>query len=234
MKKEHSAGAVIFFQKGKKREYLLLNYLGGHWGFPKGHIEFHENSIKTAIREIKEETDLDVRIIRGFERKITYSFYHKGEYVIKDVIFYLAKAKSQRVKLSKEHKGYVWLDFKSAYKLITYEKEILKSAENFLASLKLKTKMNFSPLKQKTKTDFTPYKNLRGFTLIELLVVLSIILVLFALTLQAFKPTAYFKKTRDIKRIGDLKAIDMTLKIYLTATTTQNLGPINKGVNEAS
>jgi prepilin-type N-terminal cleavage/methylation domain-containing protein len=214
MKKEHSAGAVIFFQKGKKREYLLLNYLGGHWGFPKGHIELHENPFKTAIREIKEETGLDVRIIRGFERKITYSFYHKGEYVIKDVVFYLAKAKSQQVRLSQEHKGYVWFDFKSAYKLITYEKGILKSAENFLNSLKPRAKA--------------------GFTLIELLVVLSMILVLFALASQAFKPAAYLRKTRDIKRIADLKAIDMALKVYLTATTTPSLGPANKGVDQAS
>jgi len=225
MKKEHSSGAVIFFQKGKKREYLLLNYLGGHWGFPKGHIELHENPIKTAIREIKEETGLDVQIIQGFERKITYSFYHKGEYVIKDVIFYLAKAKSQRVRLSEEHKGYVWLDFKSAYKLITYEKGILKSAENFLNSLKPKAKRGLALPKHKAEM---------GFTLIELLVVLAMILVLFAITLQAFKPEAYLRKTRDIKRIGDLKAIDMALKIYLTATTSPNLGPANKGVNESS
>jgi prepilin-type N-terminal cleavage/methylation domain-containing protein len=178
MKKESSAGAVIFFQKGKKREYLLLNYLGGHWGFPKGHIELNENPIKTAIREIKEETGLYVKIIPGFERKITYSFRHKGEFIIKDVIFYLAKAKSQRVRLSKEHKGYVWLPYKSAYNLITYEKDIIKSAENFLN------------------------RKSYGFTLIEILIVISMILILFSVTAQIFKPTAYLRKTRDIKKIG--------------------------------
>jgi prepilin-type N-terminal cleavage/methylation domain-containing protein len=210
MKKESSAGAVIFFQKGKKREYLLLNYLGGHWGFPKGHIELNENPIKTAIREIKEETGLDVKIIPGFERKITYSFRHKGEFVIKDVIFYLAKAKSQRIMLSKEHKGYVWLPYKSAYNLITYEKDIIKSAENFLN------------------------KKSYGFTLIEILIVISMILIIFSVTTQIFKPAAYLRKTRDIKRLADLQALDVALKTYLTATTSPNLGPANKGVDEAS
>jgi bis(5'-nucleosidyl)-tetraphosphatase len=210
MKKESSAGAVIFFQKGKKREYLLLNYLGGHWGFPKGHIELNENPIKTAIREIKEETGLDVEIIPGFERKITYSFRHKGEFVIKDVIFYLAKAKSQKVRLSEEHKGYVWLPYKSAYNLITYEKDIIKSAENFL------NKRNY------------------GFTLIEILIVISIILILFSVTARIFKPDAYLRKTRDIKRLADLQVLDVALKTYLTATTSPNLGPANKGVDEAS
>jgi len=33
MRKEVSAGAVIFYEEGKEREYLLLNYMGGHWGF---------------------------------------------------------------------------------------------------------------------------------------------------------------------------------------------------------
>jgi prepilin-type N-terminal cleavage/methylation domain-containing protein len=210
MKKESSAGAVIFFQKGKKREYLLLNYLGGHWGFPKGHIELNENPIKTAIREIKEETGLDVKIIPGFERKITYSFRRKGEFVIKDVIFYLARAKSQIVRLSKEHKGYVWLPYKSAYNLITYEKDIIKSAENFLN------------------------RKSYGFTLIEILIVISMILILFSVTAQIFKPTAYLRKTRDIKRLADLQALDVALKTYLTATTSPDLGPANKGVDEAS
>jgi prepilin-type N-terminal cleavage/methylation domain-containing protein len=210
MKKESSAGAVIFFQKGKKREYLLLNYLGGHWGFPKGHIELNENPIKTAIREIKEETGLDVKIISGFERKITYSFRHKGEFIIKDVIFYLAKAKSQKVRLSKEHKGYVWLPYKPAYNLITYEKDIIKSAENFLN------------------------KRSYGFTLIEILIVISVILILFSVTAQIFKPAAYLRKTRDIKRLADLQALDVALKTYLTTTTSPNLGPANKGVDEAS
>jgi prepilin-type N-terminal cleavage/methylation domain-containing protein len=210
MKKESSAGAVIFFQKGKKREYLLLNYLGGHWGFPKGHIEFGENPIKTALREIKEETGLDVKIIPGFERKITYSFRHKGEFVIKDVIFYLAKAKSQRVKLSKEHKGYVWLSYRDAYNLITYEKDIIESAEKFLN------------------------KKSYGFTLIEILIVISMILVLFALSAQIFKPAAYSRKTRDIKRLNDLQNLNVALRAYLIATTSPNLGPANKGVDEAS
>jgi prepilin-type N-terminal cleavage/methylation domain-containing protein len=210
MKKESSAGAVIFFQKGKKKEYLLLNYLGGHWGFPKGHIEFNENPIKTTIREIKEETDLDAKIIPGFERKITYSFRHKGEFVIKDVVFYLAKVQSQKVRLSKEHKGYVWLPYRPAYNLITYEKGIIKSAENFL------NKRNY------------------GFTLIEILIVISMILILFSVTAQIFKPAAYLRKTRDIKRLADLQALDVALKTYLTATTSPNLGPANKGVDETS
>ncbi len=226
MKKESSAGAVIFFKKGKKIEYLLLNYPGGHWDFPKGHIELHENPIKTAIREIKEETGLDVKIIRGFERKITYSFKDRGENVIKDVIFYLAQAKTQTVRLSEEHKGYVWLPYEKAYELITFNKSILRDAERFL-------KRTLSQSKHGTR-QVRSRSNGPGFTLIEILVVLSMILILFSITAQIFKPTVYFQRTRDNKRIGDLKSLEIALRTYLLATTTPILGPVNQGVEEAS
>ncbi|BCX15371.1 MAG: diadenosine 5'5'''-P1,P4-tetraphosphate pyrophosphohydrolase [Candidatus Parcubacteria bacterium] len=132
MRKEISAGAVVFYQKGNKREYLLLNYLGGHWDFPKGHLEIYESPDKTALREIKEETGLDVKLIKGFEKNSIYHFRHRNEFIIKEVIFYLAQAKDQKVILSDEHKGYVWLPYIQAFKLITFNKDILRSANKFL------------------------------------------------------------------------------------------------------
>ena len=137
MRKETSAGAVVFYQdpKTKTREYLLLNYINKHWDFPKGHIELHETPIETVIREIKEETNLKIKIIKGFEKKVSYNFKDKGEFVYKEVIFYLAKANSKKVILSEEHRGYVWLPYYDALKLITFNKNILKSAEIFLKNL---------------------------------------------------------------------------------------------------
>lgn len=210
MKKETSAGAVIFYQKEKKREYLLLNYLGGHWDFPKGHVELHENPIQAALREIKEEVGLKVKKISGFERKVTYSFKHRNEVIIKEVIFYLAQAFSQKVVLSSEHKGYVWLPYQSAFELITYNKDILKDAEMFLN------------------------KKRKGFTLIEVLIVLSLILILFGITSQIFKPTIFLQRSRDIQRISDLKKLDLALRTYLTAEDLIDLGPANTGIDEAS
>ena len=59
MKYEKSCGAVIF--DGDK--VLVIQQVKGHWGFPKGHVENGETEIETALREIKEETNLDVEII---------------------------------------------------------------------------------------------------------------------------------------------------------------------------
>lgn len=132
MRKETSAGAITFFQNRKIREYLLLCYLGGHWDFPKGHIELGEKPVETVIREVKEETGLEVKIIKNFSKSIIYNFKDKGEFVIKEVIFFLARSKSQKVALSEEHKGYVWLPYPKALRLVTFNKKLLMEAENFL------------------------------------------------------------------------------------------------------
>ncbi|GIW66901.1 MAG: diadenosine 5'5'''-P1,P4-tetraphosphate pyrophosphohydrolase [Candidatus Parcubacteria bacterium] len=134
MRKEISAGVIIFYQdkKMKSREYLLLKYLGCHWDFPKGHIEIHETPEQTAIREVKEETNLNIKILKGFQKTITYNFKNKGEFIIKDVIYFLGRSYSQKVILSEEHKGYVWLNYQEALRLITFNKKLLIEAEKFL------------------------------------------------------------------------------------------------------
>ncbi|GIW65638.1 MAG: diadenosine 5'5'''-P1,P4-tetraphosphate pyrophosphohydrolase [Candidatus Parcubacteria bacterium] len=134
MKKETSAGIIVFYQNNKKkiREYLLLKYLGGHWDFPKGHIEIYETPEQTAIRELKEETGLDVKLIKGFKKVINYHFRNKGEFIIKDVIYFLGRSYSQKVILSEEHKGYTWANYQEALNLITYNKKLLIEAEKFL------------------------------------------------------------------------------------------------------
>ena len=42
------------------RILLVRGKQSGKWGFPKGHLERNEDLIGTAIREMKEETNIDV------------------------------------------------------------------------------------------------------------------------------------------------------------------------------
>lgn len=90
MKKEKSCGAVVY-RKGKDgMEILLIQHKnGGHWAFPKGHVEKKETEEETALREIKEETGLKVKLDTGFRQSVTFS--PKPE-VMKDVIYFAAKA----------------------------------------------------------------------------------------------------------------------------------------------
>ena len=54
---EHSCGALVF-QRGARPPLVLVvcSQRGGHWGFPKGHVEKGESVQQTALREILEPT----------------------------------------------------------------------------------------------------------------------------------------------------------------------------------
>ena len=138
MKHEKSAGAVVF-RKEKEPLYLLLHYEAKHWDFPKGHVEENESDNETVKREVEEETGIkDIEIIEGFKEKLHYFYKLKGELMSKDVIFYLAKTKSEKVKLSFEHIGFKWLPYKEAMDQLTFKnaKDILEKAHNFLRAHK--------------------------------------------------------------------------------------------------
>ncbi len=133
-----AAGAILFRIKNKKREYLLVKHrkrFGGHWNFPKGQHEMKESFEETAQREIKEETGLRVKFIKGFNEK---SIYSPGNFpaVRKTVHVFLAEVyDDKKITIdSTELEDYAWISFSKAVKKITYEssKELLKKAEEFL------------------------------------------------------------------------------------------------------
>lgn len=162
MPKEKAAGAIIFREepfgtaqgKGGKKYYLLLHYpginrKGGHWEFPKGHIEQGESDEQTIKREVKEETGInDLKIIPGFKQHIKYFFRasyglegearKKASWVFKLVVFYLAKTNTKKIKISDEHDNFVWLPYEEAFKKITYKnsKGLLKEANEFIIQRK--------------------------------------------------------------------------------------------------
>ena len=89
MIKEKSCGAVIFKIIDNQIYFLVEHMKKGHYALTKGHVENNETEVQTAIREIKEETNLDVIIDTNFREVITYSPY---EGCIKDVVFFIAQA----------------------------------------------------------------------------------------------------------------------------------------------
>ena len=63
MQHEKSCGAIVYRKSHGNTEILLIKHINsGHWSFPKGHMENGETEIETAIREIKEETSVNVMI----------------------------------------------------------------------------------------------------------------------------------------------------------------------------
>ena len=59
MIKEKSCGAVVYKKEEEKIYFLIEEMKAGHYSIPKGHVENNETEIETALREIKEETNLD-------------------------------------------------------------------------------------------------------------------------------------------------------------------------------
>jgi 8-oxo-dGTP pyrophosphatase MutT (NUDIX family) len=137
-----SAGAVLYRWKDNKIEYFLLHYSskrGGHWDFPKGHIEQDEKAFDTVRREVEEETGFkNIRIEEGFKSYIKYFFRDYDDpqkTVFKIVDFYIAEVSDDKPPtISDEHIDFVWLVYEEAYQRITYKKskEILENANKFL------------------------------------------------------------------------------------------------------
>ena len=115
LEKEKACGCIII-ERGK---VLLIQQIQGHWGFPKGHVEAGETEIETAIREVKEETNIDVEINENKKYTMEY-ITDKG--VPKQVVFFIAKKISgDETNQESEIKSMKWLNFKDALKMITYE-----------------------------------------------------------------------------------------------------------------
>ena len=105
MKKEKSCGAVVI---NDNKEILLVKTVKGYYGFPKGHVEDNETEEETAIREVKEETNIDIEIISDKRFVLTYEI---DENVYKDVILFIAKSKSNNLKKQeKEISEVKWVD----------------------------------------------------------------------------------------------------------------------------
>src|SRR5436305_6264191 len=104
-REEHSAGVISYYQDPErgKRLYLMLQYPSGYWDFPKGRLENNESPIEAAIRELKEEANIEVKLENKFEYTVSYDFRDRdGILVHKKVTFFVGKALSNQVVLSNE------------------------------------------------------------------------------------------------------------------------------------
>lgn len=135
MLREKSCGAVIFQKAESAIKYLLLHYESGHWDFVKGNVEPEETEKETVVRELGEETGIkDAKFIDGFKEKITYFYRRLGDTIHKEVVFYLMESPKDKVELSFEHIGYIWLEYSDAMEKLTFKnaKDILQKANDFL------------------------------------------------------------------------------------------------------
>ena len=115
MEQEKSCGAVIFRKHHGNTELLLIKHTnGGHWSFPKGHVEPGETEAQTALREVREETGLEVQIDTSFREVVSYS---PRKDTIKNVVYFLAWVKSKEIHPQPEEVSQVkWVEISLAPK----------------------------------------------------------------------------------------------------------------------
>lgn len=143
---ETSVGAVVFREENGVRKYLLLHYPSGHYDFAKGHVEAGETEEMTLRRETEEETGITDLTVFSFRVSIKYFYDAKGNerekrlrsgkglWIFKEVHFYPAKTGNQKVVISEEHVGSLWLPYAQALERVTFEnaRRVLRETEIFL------------------------------------------------------------------------------------------------------
>ena len=119
MKNEKSCGAVVYRTVNGELQFLVEHMVQGHTSLPKGHVEENETEAETALREIREETNLEVTLDTNFKHTITFS---PREGVLKDVTFFVAKAKDgELVNQESEVASLEWLPYREAVAAMTYD-----------------------------------------------------------------------------------------------------------------
>ena len=84
MNYEICCGSVVF----NDNKVLIIKHKYGHISFPKGHVEGNETEEETAIREVREETGIDIEIIND---KKYYVQYDTDNNSIEKVTYFIGK-----------------------------------------------------------------------------------------------------------------------------------------------
>jgi 8-oxo-dGTP pyrophosphatase MutT (NUDIX family) len=134
---EKSCGAVVFRNERKdgnlKRYVLMIKHsAGGHYSFPKGHVEAGESEKMTAEREVKEETAVKIHINEKFRQPV---YYRPRPNVKKEVVYFLAFTRQTEIKARPGEVAEVaWIPIEQADSLLTHgnDKRVLSLAIDYI------------------------------------------------------------------------------------------------------
>ncbi len=108
----------------KKVEFLLLKRSPEQkypniWQMVTGKVKANEKAYETAIREIKEETNLDIDEL--FIVPNINNFYNEIEDSITQIPVFVATVKDEtKFKLSNEHVKFKWVSYKKSQKMLAW------------------------------------------------------------------------------------------------------------------
>ena len=136
MKIEKSCGAVVFTREGGTIKFVIIRSPEGFYGYPKGHMEAGETEEQTALREIREETGLDVTLLEGFRTEDAHALVREGRPdVTKQIVYFLAEYTGQVLRAQEGEVTEIRLmTFDEAMAAFQFEssRRILREAAEFL------------------------------------------------------------------------------------------------------
>ena len=135
--KETSAGAIVYTIIDEELKFLVIKDFHNNYGFPKGHIEQHETILEAALREIKEEVGIDVKLIDGFNKCISYTMPNG---ILKEVYYLLAHYENQiPIKQLEEVQEILLLNYEDTLNFLTFDlmKDVFNDAYQFLNKLEI-------------------------------------------------------------------------------------------------
>lgn len=131
-----SSMAIVIAKTNNEQKVLQLNN-DGEWVFPKGHVEQNETYIQAAIRELKEEADVNVIENQCIGQVDEFRFYFDGEKAVKVIkVFAFVVKEMREINFNKEE-GFIdagWFNVEEAITKLKHDdaRNALKKA---LASL---------------------------------------------------------------------------------------------------
>jgi 8-oxo-dGTP pyrophosphatase MutT (NUDIX family) len=135
---EKSCGAITFTREGGEIKYLLAEEMHGAISFPKGHVEGNETEEETAIREIREETNLTPSFIDGFKRVQEFPLLDSPG-TTKQVVYFLFDYTGQTPKIVRpyEVRSLKSLPLQEALNTIQFQnmRDVLVEADDFIKKL---------------------------------------------------------------------------------------------------
>lgn len=141
MKFEFSAGGVVIKREKNKVFVLVCQHSKHHgWVFPKGLVgdkNKKETKEDTAVREVKEETGVDGKIIRPLT-PISYWYQMEGEKIKKTVYYFLMDFVGGDItKHDFEMENVAWLPPDQVENRLTYasEKQVWQEARKLIENL---------------------------------------------------------------------------------------------------
>ncbi len=142
VEREFSAGGVLVRSVGGRQHLAAIRPQGkpeGTWVLPKGNIDFGERAPETAVREVREETGVEGRLVQKLG-DVRYVYSRRGVRVFKVVSFFLLRAGRGRIgeieeRMRVEVADARWLPLDEAPRLLAYggEREMALKARDIVA-----------------------------------------------------------------------------------------------------